>query len=51
MKCRDVIEGKCTNKTVNELNPQEDKPLKCSGHFSKEVIGCYYPDKKLRTLK
>lgn len=50
MKCRDVINGKCTNKTVNELNPQEDRPLKCSGHFSKETRGCYTPNRKLKRL-
>ncbi len=48
MKCRDVINGKCNNKIVNELNPQEDRPLKCSGHFSAETKGCFVPDKKLK---
>lgn len=48
MKCRNVVNGKCTNKVVNELNPQEDRPLKCNGHFSKETKHCHVPDKKLR---
>ncbi len=48
MKCRDVVDGKCTNKTVNELNPQEDRPLKCDGRFSKRTRGCFVGDKKPR---
>lgn len=37
MKCRNVVNGKCNNKIVNELNQQEDRSLKCNGKFSNET--------------